>query len=107
MKEPKPDKLVVIEGTPICRPSQRPYKKTLLSSRTTVHSAGVYPHLRTESVASSLNLKTKCSRLVVAWEDTQMAATNELLIVKSQYGIVRVQEIGVENDLDSVRGPIE
>lgn len=45
--------------------------------------------------------------LVVAWEDTQMASTNELLIVQTQDRVVGVEEVRVEDHLDAIRGRVE
>ena len=44
---------------------------------------------------------------VVAGEDTHMATAHELFIVQTKDRIVRVQKVGVENNLHSVAGPVE
>lgn len=44
MKDPNPDKLVVIDGMPICSRQSKPIMDNHMDIRTTVHSAGVYPH---------------------------------------------------------------
>lgn len=36
-----------------------------------------------------------------------MAAAHEILIVKGQDGVVAVEELGVENNLDTVAGVVE
>ena len=46
-------------------------------------------------------------RLVVTREDSQVAAAHELLVVHAQDRVVAVQEVGVEHDLDAVRGRVE
>lgn len=46
-------------------------------------------------------------RLVVRGEDAQVASTNELLVVHAEDGVVAVQEVWMENDLDAVMGVVE
>ena len=46
-------------------------------------------------------------RLVVRREYAQVASTNELLIVHAQDGVVAVQEVWVEDDLDAVMRVVE
>ena len=46
-------------------------------------------------------------RLIVAWEDSQVATTYELLVVHTQDWVVAVQEVRVEDDLDAVARVVE
>ena len=44
---------------------------------------------------------------VVAWENTEMAPTNKLFIIKAQNRVVAIQEIGMEDDLDTIVTMVE
>ena len=46
-------------------------------------------------------------RLIVRREDTQMGAAHKVIVVKRQHGVGRAQELGMENNLDAVRGMVE
>lgn len=88
MKQPKPDKLVVTFGIPM-----------------TVHSAGVYPNGSSiVSVPSRYKVK---DGLTVRWEDTQMTTSDKLFVIQTQDRVVGVQELGVEDDLDSISRSVE
>jgi hypothetical protein len=36
-----------------------------------------------------------------------MGTTNEFVVIQGKHGVGRVQELGVENNLDTVRGVVE
>lgn len=44
---------------------------------------------------------------IITREHTQMTPSHKLLIIQSQNGIIRVQEIRMEHDLDSVAARVE
>ena len=98
MKPPNPERLVVIDGTPI-----------------TVHSAGVSARRDRELVSYEVFARVRdlrfekltTPRLVVTREDTQVASSDELFVVETEDRVVRVQELGVEDDLDAVRVSVE
>ena len=46
-------------------------------------------------------------RLVVAWEHSQVTATDKLLVTETQQGIVVIEELWVEDNLDSVLWIVE
>lgn len=46
-------------------------------------------------------------RFIVTREDTHVATSHELLVVKTQDRVVAVQEIGVEDDLDAIAGAVK
>ena len=46
-------------------------------------------------------------RFIVTWENSQVAAAHELLVVHPQDRVVAVEEVGVEDDLDAVMRVVE
>jgi hypothetical protein len=89
MKQPKPDKFVVMLGIPI-----------------TVHSAGVYPNGSSTSNKHSFATLQSPS-LTVRREDTQVTTSDKLLVIKTQDRVIRVEELWVEDDLDPIGGSVE
>ena len=92
MKHPKPERFVVIEGIPIYT---RAFRVRDQMDDITQQGHAKYTHhcaLR----------RGVAPWLVVRREDTQMAATDELLVVHTKDRVVAVQEIGMEHYLDAV-----
>jgi hypothetical protein len=71
----------------------------------TVHSAGVYPNGSSKN--QRRHIKEQRDGHTVRRENTEMTTPNKLLVVQTQDGVVGVQELGVEDDLDSITGSVE
>jgi hypothetical protein len=84
MKDPKPERLVVIDGTPIFQRSQ---PRAQLDSYHTYHSA------LGRSVAPWL---------IVTRENTHMTTPHKFLIVQTKDWVVRIQEVRMENDFHTI-----
>lgn len=91
MKDPKPERLVVIEGMPI-------YANPLAAS--SCHLVELFAYHSTFGGGVT-------PRLVVAREHAHMATADELLVIETQDRVVAVKEIGVEDDLHAVAGAVE
>lgn len=91
MNDPNPDKLVVIEGIPICT-RRHSVPNFQSNQKSTYHRAlgGCVP-----------------PRLVVTRENTHVAAAHKLLIVQTQNRVVRIQKLGVEHNLDAIRRTVK
>jgi hypothetical protein len=46
-------------------------------------------------------------RLVVTRENTHVAASDEFLVIETENRIIGIEEIGMENDLDTIRLAVE
>jgi hypothetical protein len=85
MKHPNPERLVVTEGIPI-------YDDHRLSDS--------HKHIeRTHNCALCWSI---APRFVVAGEDAKVAATNKFFVIEAKDGIVRVEEIRMEYDLNAI-----
>jgi hypothetical protein len=87
MKHPKPERLVVIEGTPIY------IEDGMISATDVIKQADTYNCALSGGVSP---------RLIVAGEHPKVASTNELLIVEPEDRVVTVQKVRVEDNLDAI-----
>ena len=111
MKHPKPDRLVVMLGTPMTVHS---------AQRQTEREASTCRPACTAKSAAIRRPTTHAPRLVVAREDAEVTPAHELLVVEAEDRVVRVEELresvtlsprntdlGVEDDLDAILRPVE
>jgi len=90
MKQPKPDRFVVIDGIPIYSSvSVNMWERTRVSTYDGALSGCVTP------------------RFIIAGKHSEVAPSNKLLIVHAKNRVICVEEIGVEDHFDAIMRCIE
>ena len=59
-------------------------------------------HEHVESTHDSAFCWSIAPRFVITWEDAEMTATDKFFVIETKDGIVRVQEIRMEHNLDAI-----